>query len=64
LDFEVSLGFLVNVVSLLAGGGVTAGSTVSNPNVFLGRGDIVTKGPMSVVAIVSSESAIYVASSN
>jgi hypothetical protein len=31
---DVSLGFLTKVVSAFAGGGVTAGSTVSNPSVF------------------------------
>ena len=30
-----SLGFLTNVVWWLAGGGVTAGSAVSSPSVFL-----------------------------
>src|SRR5215831_13817374 len=35
LDFEASLGFLTNVVFPVAGGGVTAGSTVSKPSVFL-----------------------------
>ena len=35
LDFAVaSLGFLTKVVSAPEGGGVTAGSTVSNPRVF------------------------------
>src|SRR5262245_40583650 len=36
LDLEPPiLGFLMNVVSVLGGGGVTAGSTVSSPSVFL-----------------------------
>src|SRR5438094_230250 len=34
-DFAPSFGFLTKVVCPVAGGGVTAGSAVSNPSVFL-----------------------------
>jgi hypothetical protein len=36
-----SLGFLANVVLLVAGGGVTAGSAVSRPSVLFVKGVVV-----------------------
>src|SRR6266850_8110995 len=54
LDLRDTLGFLTKVVLLVAGGGVTAGSAVSRPSVFLVK---------DVVAMLSSRLTPYYSNS-
>src|SRR2546427_5173461 len=50
LDFARSLGFFAKVVALLVGGGgVTAGSAVSRPSVFLVKEVVAILGTLGIV---------------